>query len=290
MSNKCLRRFAALMAGVCLGVSARAQSTPNVVTVNGELHGGTGESINDLHVELTPVDQRNEFYRVDVQLDGTFQVRGLRPGSYTLNVITFDGENVYRDFVTVLQQGTAISVTLPERKRAAGAPGTVSMKQLLHPPDRKALQALASAQRFSASGKPEKAAEELAKAIRISPHYAEAYNNLGVQNLHLGHFVEACENFEKAMEITGPNALILANLAVGQRELKHFPQAIAAARAALNLDRSLLPAHLVLGAVLVIDPGTREEGVAHLELAAKSLEPARQLLERVHQVQARSAN
>ena len=50
------------------------------------------------------------------------------------------------------------------------------------------------AQRFSESGQTEKAVEELEKAIRISPEYADAYNNLAVQHIRMGRFEDAAAN------------------------------------------------------------------------------------------------
>jgi len=286
VSNKCLRLAAAMMGVVCSVLPAGAQSVENRVTVRGEIRVDGGGSLTGLHVELSPLDHRGEVASSEVQLDGGFSFHNTPLGTYNLFVRTFDGGVVYRDLVSVLQQMTTLTVNLRPPTSAAGAPGTVSIKQLLHPPDRKALQALATAQHFSQSGDAARAVAELEKAIKISPDYAEAYNNLGVQQMHAGKMEAACENFRKALEITGPSAFILANLAIAQRELRQYPQAIDYAREALRVDRGFLPAHLVLGAVLIVNPETREEGISHLKLAAEKLEPARTLLDRVGQLPA----
>ena len=102
------------------------------------------------------------------------------------------------------------------------APGTISLTQLRHPPSRKAFQAVASAQRFSQSGQTEKAVEELEKAIRISPEYADAYNNLAVQHMRMGRFEEAAGELTHAISIAGPNPMALSNLAYAQRQLNRI--------------------------------------------------------------------
>ena len=76
---------------------------------------------------------------------------------------------VHQELVTVNPQTGPLTVRLPAPAKKPSAPGTVSMTQLRHPPDRKAFQAFAAAQRFSESGQTEKAVEELEKAVRISP-------------------------------------------------------------------------------------------------------------------------
>ena len=160
------------------------------------------------------------------------------------------------------------------------------MKQLLHPPDRKAFQAVASAQRFSESNQPEKAAEELEKAIKISPEYADAYNNLAVQHMRLGKYEQACDELNKSLEIAGPQVQVLANLAFAQRHLRRYKEAVVSANAALNLDKSNAPAHLVLGSILAGNPATWTEGVKHLEIAAETLDSAKATLERARQLRA----
>lgn len=113
---------------------------------------------------------------------------------------------------------------------------------------------MVSAQRFSESGQAEKAVEELEKAIRISPEYADAYNNLAVQHIRMGRFEEACGELARA---------------------------IASARAALRLDSGSPQAHLILGSILAQDPRTRAESIPHLERAAETLPSARASLEQV---------
>lgn len=140
---------------------------------------------------------------------------------------------------------------------------------------------MVSAQLFSESGQAEKAVEELEKAIRISPEYADAYNNLAVQHIRMGRFEEACGELARAIVIAGPSTLLLSNLAYAQRQLNRLPEAIVSAPAALRLDSGSPQAHLILGSILAQDPRTRAESIPHLERAAETLPSARASLEQV---------
>lgn len=283
MSNRCPRPLAALVAIGCLAIPGRSQS-PERSTIRGELRSDTPVSLNEFWLELTDVSQASGVHRVDVQFDGSFQLRDIRSGVYALRVTTLYGGLVHQELVTVTPQTGTLTVRLPELSRKPSAPGTISVTQLRHPPARKAFQALVSAQRYSASGQTEKAVEELQKAIRISPEYAEAHNNLAVQHMRMGRFAESCGELARAITIAGPSTVLLSNLAYAQLQLNRRPDAVASVRAALRLDSSSPQAHLILGSILAQDPRTRDESIQHLERAAETLPSARTTLEKLRSV------
>ena len=72
-----------------------------------------------------------------------------------------------------------------------------------------------------------------------------------------------------------------SNLAFALAGLQRLPDAIESAKAALRIDRNHAAAHYVLGSLLALDRETRDEGVAHLEVAARTLESARKALARL---------
>jgi len=196
--NRCPRHLAALVAIVFLGIPGRSQPTDLPVAVDGELHGEARLAFHDYRVELANPSSTTETHRAFVQLDGTFHLRDIPAGQYTLRVTAIEGGLVHQEFVTVSPQAGPLTVRLPGSARQPSATGTVSMTQLRHPPARKAWQAMVSAQRFAESGQTEKAVGELEKAIRISPEYAEAYNNLAVQHIRLNRFEEAAGELARA--------------------------------------------------------------------------------------------
>jgi tetratricopeptide (TPR) repeat protein len=268
---------------VFLGIPGRSQSTDLPTAVDGELHSEAPLPFLDYRVELTDPNRTTETHRADVQLDGTFRLRDIPAGQYSLRVTTLSGDLVHQEFVSVSPQAAPLSVRLPGSAKRPSAPGTVSMTQLRHPPARKAWQAMCSAQHFAESGQTEKAVEELEKAIRISPEYAEAYNNLAVQHIRMNRFEEAAGELGRALAIAGPSPMQLTNLAYAQYRLNRFPEATASARAALRLNSGSPRAHLVLGSILAVDPLTRAESIPHLERAAETLPSASALLKQLRQ-------
>ena len=281
MRNRCLRHLAAFAAIVFLGIPGRSQSNDFPLAVNGELHSEAAVPFLDYRVELADLNRSNEMHRAEVQSDGTFHLRDTPSGQYMLRVITLGGELVHQEFVTITPQAGPLAVRLPGSAKQPLAPGTVSIAQLRHPPARKAYQAMVSAQRLADSGQTAQAVEELEKAIRISPEYAEAYNNLAVQHIRMDRFEDAATELTRALAISGPSPMPLTNLAYVQYRLNRFPEAIASARAALRLDSGSPRAHLILGSLLAVDPRTRAESLPHLELAAETLPSARAALEQL---------
>jgi tetratricopeptide (TPR) repeat protein len=235
-------------------------------------------------VEVGDVSHSTDTRRAEVQFDGSFQLRDIHSGTYTLRVTTLRGDLVHQELVTVAPQTGPLTVRLPTPRATPSAPDTISLTQLRHPPSRKAFHAMEAAQRYSESGQTEKAVEELEKAVRISPEYADAYNNLGVQHVRMGRFEQACDEFSRAIAIAGPSTSRLCNLAYAQRQLHRLPEAIASARAALRLDAGSAQAHLILGSILAIDPGTRAESIPHLERAAETMPSARTILEKIREL------
>jgi len=171
-----------------------------------------------------------------------------------------------------------LQIRLPEKPVNHGRGETISVKQLLQPPSKKAFRSFVEAQRFSDAGDYTRAVTALERAVRESPGYAEAHVNLGAQYVRTGRFAEAVTELNRALDITGPAPVTLCNLAAAQLRLGRRAQAIESARAALRLDGGSPQGHLILGVTLAIDPGTREEAIPHLRIAANHYESARRVL------------
>ena len=280
MSNRCPRPLAALVTVVCLSISCLAQSG-EIASVKGELLSAIPTPFHDYWVELSDISHRTDLHRVDVKNDGSFEFHSVPAGEYRLCVTNLRGDPVFEQFVTINSLSGNLSVRLPGTPPPRSAPGTVSFTQLRHPPTPMAFQAVASAQRLAESGQIEKAAQELEKAIRLSPEYADAYNNLAVQHMHMNRFEEAAGELTRAIELGGPSPMKLCNLAYAQHRLRREAEAAESTRAALRMDSSYPQAHYILGSILASDPRTRAESIPHLERAAESLPSARAMLETV---------
>jgi tetratricopeptide (TPR) repeat protein len=266
--------FAAMVLVVC----ASAQDAPSA-NVKGRLHGEGQPNLRGYVIELEHLGAHGSTIHADVEFDGEFSFRGIPTGEYVLRVTTYLGQALSQQFASIHDRTATLDVRLPaERPSPAGR--TVSLGELRHPPSRKAFDASLAAQRFAESGNFDKAAGELEKAVRISPDYAAAHSNLAVQYLRLQRYEEARAEIGRAMGIAGPNGRDLANLAFALAALRRIPESVEAAKGALRVDRDNAAAHYILGTLLTLDRETRVEGVAHLELAAKTLESARKALAR----------
>lgn len=274
MSNKHVRLFA--VAVLCLSRSAWGQAS-EVASVKGELHTSAllrGQVLlSDLHGGLNSVS-------VPVSGDGRFEFHQVPYGEYRLTVVNADQQPVHQELISVHGQLQPIEIQVTERQEPRPASGSVSARELLHPPTKKAFQALAAAQKFSEAGDHQKALEQLEKAVQLSPDYTAAWINLGAQHVYLKRYEEAIQDLTRAAEISGPTSMILSNLAYTQYMLHRNAEAMASARAALHLDPSSMQAHYLLGSFLAQDRRTRAEGVQHLELAARTMPAARTALER----------
>jgi len=256
MRNRCTRTLCLLSVSVFIGLPTSLAA--EIPVVRGQLQASAPELVEGLFVILGAAPTQ-KLSQVDVQTDGSFEFLDIAFGDYVLRVTDGFGLTVCQKFVTIRDHMPELDVRLPERESNGAGTGaaTVSVTQLMHPPDKKAVQAFKSALRFSSAGKYENALSELEKAIHISPEFAEAHSNLAVQYFRMGRFEESIAESAQAIQIGGPDPLNLCNLAAAQAQLRRFAEAEKLARAALRLDSDYLKANLVLGSILVNEPATR---------------------------------
>jgi len=271
-----LRPLAAPAAVVFCAAAGFAQS--DIGSWKGELRSDSPRLFGGYTVEL--FDQRHmRADSVNVGLDGRFEFQHVPEGQYELQISDGAGRVVYDDWVRASSGTRSLEVRIPNESINRPPAGGVSMKQLLHPPQPKAIGHARAAQKFSDAGEYAKAAGELEAALRISPGYAEARTNLGAQYLRLGRYAEALEQLQRAVEIQ-PSLPALTNLGYAQLMLNRPAESAATARAALRLDADNAAAHYLLGMSLVAT-GSSTEANPHLEKAAETMPTARVNLQRL---------
>lgn len=146
----------------------------------------------------------------------------------------------------VNRYNTPATAELSERGQAQPISGVVSVRQLQHPPSKKAVRLFQEALRYSQAHDTGKAIAKLEEAIRIAPSFGEAHQNLGVQHARSGRTIEAMRQFEIALEIGPPDAKAYSNLGWCYVRLGQFHKAQDLARKALSLDRDNSPARTLL--------------------------------------------
>ena len=210
--------------------------------------------------------------------DCVWRFRDVPYGEYRLTIRSGDGTPLYEQWITVNSQTSTVMINLPVRMTPVPVSGTVSVGQLLHPIDKKALKFFKSSQTFIEKGDFERAAGQLERAVETSPGYADAYGSLAAVHIKMGRYVLALSEISQAMGVAGPNARDLSNQALAYYNLEDYAASIDAARWALRLNPDYDPAHFVLGATLAINKRTMAESVSHLERAARTIMSAKAIL------------
>jgi tetratricopeptide (TPR) repeat protein len=280
MEKSCVRRLV-VAAVFCLGRSGWGQDA-ELDTLKGVVYSESTPILRAV-VELTDPRSHRTLARADVEPDGAFAMHYVPYGTYTITIVEDGGEPLYSGTVSVHPMTPPVELQLPRRETARPPTGPVSVDQLLHPPAKKAVAAFIAARKFSDRGAYDKAAEELEKAVRISPDYADAYVNLAAQHVHMGRYQQALEELTRAGEMAKPTVILLVDLTFVETMLKRHEDAMRSARQALQLDPSSASAHYLLGSLLAANRNTLPEAIHHLEQAARTMPAAQRTLERARQ-------
>ena len=221
--------------------------------LEGEVVAEGNSDLSGLTVRLRTTDRAGYPESARVEHDGRFSFSGVPSGTYLLEVLDGSGEEVVWQQVTVLPTNAPLSVPLPTRHADRPAGRTVSAARLLHPPDSRAVRDAARAQKFAPAGSHERAAAELEKAVSEDPHYAEAFNNLGVQYVKLHRLAEANEAFRQAAALDPASSVPRTNLAVMLAQAGRLREAVEWARQGVRLDPANELARNVLESLLAAE-------------------------------------
>ena len=273
------RGVSAAMIAVIPVVAASNAPNAQLCEINGAIHGSQEIVLADYEIEIAGVLMRGDAWHSDVDASGHFHLSGVPAGTYLLRVKDSYGAAVREEMVDV-HDGTYLDLQLPDSSRARPG-GVVSLRELQHPPSRKAVAAASEGAKLARSGDLPAAIEQLRKAIRISPDYGAAHSSLGVQYLRLKQYQPAREEIAKALEIRGPNARDLCNMAYLDIMEGRYPEAVGSARAALREDPGYAGGQFLLGSLLLSDRGTAAEGIRYLRQAAPQIPAAKKLLDKV---------
>jgi len=232
---------------ICFSATMYAQFSSGLGTrVSGELrsHGDAGSG--DFFVELYDNSTHALIERVPVS-QGEFELNNVPSGSFSVRVVTEPGGpplvEEFREFASGSQP---LVLELPKSSAAKPISGLVSLRQLEHPIDKKAIKEAYEAQQYERAKDFPKAIAKLEKAIQIAPQFRDAHLNLGVQYARVGRTADARAEFQKALDIGPPAAQIYADLALTSLAVREFREAETFARKALELDPANSSAQRVL--------------------------------------------
>lgn len=261
--------YLCLAAGACLGQTARLE---------GDVIGMQATDLSHLTVRLAAAGQNIPEQAV-VSVTGSFRFAHLANGNYTLSVVDEAGNEITREQVEVTPANPEIKVELPEDPAGQRPGGAVSVAQLRHKPDRRAVREWIAAGKRSEAGDYRGAAALLEKAVAHDPQFAEAHGNLGAQYVRMNQSARAVPEFERAIALDPASAMFQSNLALALAKTGRLEEAAGWARRSLQVDSTNALGHYVLGCLLLENKATRAEAFRHLEVAAATLPAARTTLD-----------
>lgn len=253
---------AAVFVVLLLAAAAAAQSRPTggrtgLDSFSGKIRGRVvmpgGENISQaVKVILRSLRGDHTLGYTDTQ--GSFEMNGLAPGEYTVEVEA-DTQRQYEEVsarVTVNRSATSlVTIYLKEKREAArergpGGPvvSATELGQKVPGPARKEFELAAEAGR---AGRTEEAVAHLRKALVIFPDYLMALNDLGTQLLALGRLDEAAEQLRRAVRLDPKAFNPQLNLCIVLVEQQKFAEAADELEKALALDARAPAARLYAG-------------------------------------------
>ena len=204
--------------------------------LTGEVESNGSTRLNTLYVELYNPRTHEVVERTLISGDGSFRFNHGADSWYAVRVVAGPGENPLVEETRLGGPGSSLILRLPEQKTDRPASGRVSLHDLQHPIPKKAVRAVVEAQRYSEAHDRLKAIAKLEEAIRIAPAFREAHANLGAEYARAGRMDEAVRQFQAALVIGPPDALIYSNLSLVLLNLKQYRDGEESARKALALD------------------------------------------------------
>ena len=233
---------------------ANAQSveiTESTGTISGTvLSQGDNRTLSQVAVRLKS-HSAGVFHSILTDYDGHFEVAGLPPGSYEINV----EESGYDTVRTKAQlEGPSLKLVLyltpakwsPARQNEY----TVSVRDLKIPD--KAREEYQKGMERLAKDDYTGSVNHFAKAIKIFPEYYEALSQLGIAEIRLGSREEARKAFQAAIDLSkGRHAAAQFGLGYLLYLEGKADEAEAILRRGLELDGNAPDGHVILGLALL---------------------------------------
>jgi Flp pilus assembly protein TadD len=191
---------------------------------------------------LTRDDGRIEVVFTDTK--GKFQVTGdlIRDADYIVTVES-DGTTYDTTVATFrIVRGTPVYTTVflrPFTGKAKTVPGVVDVRAMDPNVSKDAVVAYEAGMKALAGGQTETAITELKHALKLSPRYLRALNDLGVLYLQLDRLPEAAELFAHAVKLDENFALARLNLGVVLHRQGKNKEAVQTLAPLYEKDRSL---------------------------------------------------
>ena len=187
--------------------------------------------------------------------DGRFEIKGLVPGEYTLEIHGDRlGFELSSEHVEV-RRGSSTIVTITLKKKSADSTtrppsASASVAELSNDIPPKARKHFDRASALSKEGKVAEAIDNLRKAIEIYPNFMMAHSDLGALLLEQGQVDQAILEFLRAIQIDAKAFNPNLNLGVAYLQQRKFNDAAEVLRKATSLESNSAAARLFWGIAL----------------------------------------
>jgi tetratricopeptide (TPR) repeat protein len=224
--------------------------------------------------ESTLDDERTGMY-------GEFEFRGLRPGSYTVNIDVQGYERVSLavDLTMTSSKGNDISLHSLDKDQKHESHSSVSVHILSMPADARAAYD-SGRQKLYHDKDPEGAVEQFQKAVTTAPSFYEAYEQMGVAYLQVAKPDVAEKALRKSIQLSedkyAPADFDLGSMEMNQRQFSEGEKVV---RHGLELDPTAWLGHYELGRALFYEK--RVDDALKSAEQARALEPNAPVLYRL---------
>ena len=212
---------------------------------------------------------------------GEFEFRGLRPGSYTLDVDVpgYERVSLAVDLTMTSSKGNDISLHPLDKDKKPESRNSVSVHILSMPTDARAAYD-SGRQKLYHDKEPEGAVEQFQKAVAAAPSFYEAYEQLGVAYLQLAKPDDAEKALRKSIQLSedkyAPADFDLGSMEMNQRQFSEGEKIV---RHGLELDPTAWLGHYELGRALFYEK--RVDDALKSAEQARALEPNAPVLYRL---------
>jgi len=266
MANAVIRLLTiALVLLVYVPAVAQAPRRPGISTpentdktqlgsIKGRVVLETGAAITQA-ARVTVLTLRGTLANLATDNDGRFEIKGLVPGEYTLEIqgdrLVFDLSSEHVE----VRRGSPTVVTITLKKKSANGTtrppsSSASVGELSNDIPPKARKHFDRASALSKEGKVAEAIDKLRKAIELYPNFMMAHNDLGALLLEQGQVDEAMLEFLRALHIDAKAFNPTLNLGLAYLQQRQFNDAAEVLRKATSLESNSAAARLYWGIAL----------------------------------------
>jgi tetratricopeptide (TPR) repeat protein len=218
----------------------------------GEIIPSPGNGENTIRAQLSSQINPGPPETVLVGLDGRFRFDSPAPGQYLLRIINGENIELFSQMLNVTDTPAFVTIRLAQARSEPPTPGAspISVTQLRHKANKKAVRAAETAQQLTAKGDHPGAIAALRQAVTLDPGFADAHGNLGAEFALVGNYQEAAAELHRAALLAPSSSWIHSNLAYVLYQSGEPAQAEREARRAVALDSRNPQARYLLGVIL----------------------------------------